>query len=77
LAAYEMLKNVLPFPGKKAETATVKPLPTPVEDKSPIGYLRSRNAMKILLDLDPNFGRFNSNSTKDVWKILPSRKPAA
>jgi solute carrier family 25 aspartate/glutamate transporter 12/13 len=52
LAAYELLKNVIPFPGKDKESVGlggIKPSMLPVGDRSPLGYLRSRNALKILL----------------------------
>jgi solute carrier family 25 aspartate/glutamate transporter 12/13 len=53
LAAYEFLKTIMPFPGKphesKSLTGAFKPSISPVEDHAPLSYLRSRNAMKILL----------------------------
>lgn len=53
LAAYELLKTILPFPGKehdaKVLTGASKPSVRPVEDQSPLSYLRSRNAMKLIL----------------------------
>ncbi|PRT54581.1 Calcium-binding mitochondrial carrier protein Aralar1 [Wickerhamiella sorbophila] len=58
LAAYEVLKRLLPFPGsgKNSEaghsvrTADFAPEP-------PVKYLRSRNSLKVLLDIDENFGK--------------------
>ncbi|OJD12663.1 hypothetical protein AJ78_06785 [Emergomyces pasteurianus Ep9510] len=61
LAAYEVLQKWLPLPGSH-----------PAEEVTPIGhiepglgqratgplpYIRSRNALKLILDLDENFGR--------------------
>ncbi|KIX98929.1 uncharacterized protein Z520_05390 [Fonsecaea multimorphosa CBS 102226] len=65
LAAYEVLSKLLPFPGsdeaeKKSAggvTGRVEPGVGLREAKAPLPYLRSRNALKILLDLDVNFGR--------------------
>ncbi|KAF8539559.1 mitochondrial carrier domain-containing protein [Trichophaea hybrida] len=71
LAAYELLKTILPFPGKehqaKALTGGIKPSVMPVEDQSPLSYLRSRNAMEIILDLDQNFGRVKMPQSKEAW----------
>jgi len=53
LAAYELLKTTIPFPGKavdqKSLTGASKSSTRPVEDNSPLSVLRSRNAIKILL----------------------------
>jgi len=64
LAAYEVLSTLLPFPGsEEAEKKSagvagrVEPGVGLREAKAPLPYLRSRNALKILLDLDVNFGR--------------------
>ncbi len=59
LAGYEVLQGLLPLPGEGkvegvAEGMSVPGLP---DAKSPLPFLRSRNALKIILDLDLGFGR--------------------
>lgn len=75
LAMYEVLQTLLPMPGSAAAAAAQ-------EDKvqiggaslpgqeGPLSYLRSRNALKIILDLDAGFGRARSPG-KEGWKSLP------
>lgn len=61
LAGYEVLQSLLPMPG--SGTASEGPLGHTepaiglAEARAPLPYLRSRNALKIILDLDENFGR--------------------
>lgn len=59
LAGYEVLQNMLPLPGSEGEGAAghTEPAIGLSEAKAPLPYLRSRNALKIILDLDENFGR--------------------
>jgi solute carrier family 25 (mitochondrial aspartate/glutamate transporter), member 12/13 len=65
LAAYEVLSTLLPFPGSAQEAAVgtagvagkMEPGVGLREAKAPLPYLKGRNALKILLDLDVNFGR--------------------
>ena len=38
--------------------------------EGPLSYLRSRNALKIILDLDGEFGRPGVPG-KEKWKMLP------
>ncbi|KAH9904832.1 calcium-binding mitochondrial carrier protein Aralar1 [Xylariomycetidae sp. FL2044] len=61
LAAYEVLQSALPFPGKaKAEqvhTGVAEVVSTIKEKDVASPHARSRNALKIILDLDENFGR--------------------
>ncbi|KAL9031789.1 MAG: hypothetical protein Q9196_000216 [Gyalolechia fulgens] len=61
LAAYEVLQKLLPMPGSEAQTPSLSGHAAPAvglqEAKTPLPYLRSRNALKIILDLDENFGR--------------------
>ena len=62
LAGYEVLQKLLPMPGsEKDEGPSVGGHAEPAvglqEAKAPLPYLRSRNALKIILDLDENFGR--------------------
>ncbi|KAK3491296.1 putative mitochondrial carrier protein ARALAR1 [Neurospora crassa] len=76
LAAYELLQSVLPYPGQKAEKmhAGVADAVSMVKDSvggdSP--YTRSRNALKILLDLDEHFGRVKLDANAAGWKALPT-----
>ena len=80
LAAYEVLQKLLPMPGSSASdlpaTGHVEPGVGLQEAKAPLPYLRSRNALKIILDLDENFGKPKLVSGKG-WVPLPSfsRKP--
>jgi solute carrier family 25 aspartate/glutamate transporter 12/13 len=75
LAMYEVLQNVLPLPGgEKKEaphmgvaSATSGGLPG---QEGPLSYLRSRNALKIILDLDQGFGS-TKGVGKETWKGLP------
>ena len=69
LAGYEVLQKMLPMPGSSEADAThgaaaatsLTGHHTPgvglTEAKAPLPYLRSRNALKIILDLDENFGK--------------------
>lgn len=62
LAAYEVLQKALPMPGRDADEGPLvggrtEPTLGLQETKTPLPYLRSRNALKIILDLDENFGR--------------------
>lgn len=72
LAAYEFLQRAAPYPGNKPASnpreASVSSLREKY-DASPLG--RSRNALKIVLDIDENFGltRFPNDQ---AWKTLPA-----
>ncbi len=64
LAAYEVLQKALPMPGSTqhegqpiAAGGYTEPAMGLQEARGPLPYLRSRNALKIILDLDENFGR--------------------
>ena len=61
LAGYEVLSNLLPMPGSEEaeakKSAQLEPGIGLRETSAPLPYLRSRNALKIILDLDENFGR--------------------
>lgn len=75
LAAYEVLQNLLPMPGseKKQEaphlgvSSTGAVLPG---QEGPLSYLRSRNALKIILDVDQSFGTIRGPG-KEGWRSLP------
>ncbi|KAL2119524.1 hypothetical protein VTJ04DRAFT_6485 [Mycothermus thermophilus] len=76
LAAYELLQTILPFPGKKSEgkvaaaAEAVSTLKERATADSP--FYRSRNALKILLDLDKNFGRTRLGPDAQGWKSMPA-----
>jgi len=65
LAMYEVLQGWLPLPGETnggekelgTSRGSVEPALGLQEAKAPLPYLRSRNALKIILDLDLGFGR--------------------
>lgn len=61
LAGYEVLQKMLPMPGSETEGPSIaghsEPSTGLQEAKAPLPYLRSRNALKIILDLDENFGK--------------------
>jgi len=61
LAGYEVLQKMLPMPGSDTDGPMIAGHTDPAvglqEAKAPLPYLRSRNALKIILDLDENFGK--------------------
>lgn len=58
LAAYEVLKSVLPMPGSSGtDTAVKAAMATLREKERDTPFSRSRNALKIILDIDEDFGR--------------------
>jgi len=75
LAAYELLQNVVPFPGKQAEAkvaaGVAEAVSTLKEKAVDSPFYRSRNALKILLDLDEHFGRTQLGPNAQGWKALP------
>lgn len=77
LAAYELLQGWLPMPGAHADvspTGQVEPGVGLQSAKAPLPYLRSRNALKLILDLDENIGRLNIPQP-DKWpKFLQTPK---
>ncbi|KAI9752716.1 MAG: hypothetical protein M4579_005515 [Chaenotheca gracillima] len=74
LAAYEVLQTMLPMPGSTDDTKVAQGHTEPgvglQEAKAPLPYLRSRNALKIILDLDENFGK-PKVPTQKGWLSLP------
>ncbi|KAL1840215.1 hypothetical protein VTJ49DRAFT_698 [Mycothermus thermophilus] len=76
LAAYELLQNILPFPGKPSEpkvaAGVAEAVSTLKERAVDSTFYRSRNAMKILLDLDENFGRTKLGPGAQGWKSMPA-----
>lgn len=59
LAGYEVLQRSFPMPGHGDDDGPghIEPGVGLAEAKAPLPYLRSRNALKVILDLDENFGR--------------------
>lgn len=45
------------MPGSAQAESSLEPSVGLSEAKAPLPYLRSRNALKVILDLDENFGR--------------------
>ncbi|KAI6090778.1 mitochondrial carrier [Hypoxylon rubiginosum] len=74
LAAYEVLQSVLPFPGKakpeQVHTGVADVVDTIKEKDVTSPHARSRNALKIILDLDENFGRVKLLD-QQAWKTMP------
>lgn len=59
LAGYEVLQKLLPLPGSQGNEGPAghtEPALGLQEAKAPLPYLRSRNALKIILDFDQSFG---------------------
>lgn len=73
LAGYEVLQGLLPLPGSEKKdaphmgVATTGGIPG---QEGPISFLRSRNAMKIILDLDAGFGLSGKEPGKEGWRTL-------
>ncbi|KAI0897887.1 mitochondrial carrier [Annulohypoxylon nitens] len=74
LAAYEVLQSVLPFPGKAKQeqihTGVADVVDTIKEKDIASPHARSRNALKMILDLDENFGRVKLPDHQS-WKAVP------
>ncbi|RPA89394.1 mitochondrial carrier [Choiromyces venosus 120613-1] len=76
LAAYEVLQTLFPVHGgktaeSKSFTGGVQPAIKPLEAAAPLPYLRSRNALKLILDIDENFGRTKLPQTQEAWASIP------
>lgn len=74
LAAYEVLQTMLPFSGKpKSENVTMGMADAVSTIKGSLDTspsARSRNALKVILDLDEDFGRIKMPDEKG-WRSLP------
>ncbi|KAF8846762.1 mitochondrial carrier [Acephala macrosclerotiorum] len=75
LAGYEVLQNLLPMPGQHKEIPHMGVAAAGASgglpgQEGPLSYLRSRNALKIILDLDEEFGRPKVPG-KEGWRSLP------
>lgn len=76
LAAYEVMQTSFPYPGTKPESSAVATSSIEVGsslkeklDASP--FARSRNALKIILDIDEDFGKVKMPN-QETWKTLPA-----
>ncbi|WPG97449.1 Hypothetical protein R9X50_00022400 [Acrodontium crateriforme] len=83
LAGYEVLQNMFPLHADPAEAnrASLEPSTSLQEAKAPLPYLRSRRALKLILDLDLGFGRAPTKETASSWlpgirRSPPSSSPA-
>lgn len=77
LAAYEVLQKLLPMPGSDEDllpSGQVEPGVGLQGAKTPLPYLRSRNALKLILDLDQNIGRMQIPRAEHWPKFLRSSK---
>jgi len=80
LAGYEVLQTMFPMPGDKSDSPGAV-LPGSLgsttnlnQDTAPLPFIRSRNALKIILDLDLGFGRSNLPDARTIasWTNLGS-----
>lgn len=71
LAGYEVLQGLLPLPGDGEDDASTRGHAEPAfglnEAQAPLPYLRSRNALKIILDLDQDFGKPRMTAAGGTW----------
>jgi len=77
LAAYEVLQKNFPLPGShedESPTGKVEPGVGMVGATAPLPYLRSRNALKLILDLEPNIGRVQVPHPENWPKFLQGSK---
>ncbi|KZF25004.1 putative mitochondrial carrier protein [Xylona heveae TC161] len=74
LAAYEVLQHLVPMPGTAAARPDARGYAEPSvglqEARAPLPFLRSRNALKIILDIDQDFGKIKAPAGKS-WLGLP------
>ncbi|KAL1311138.1 hypothetical protein AAFC00_001340 [Neodothiora populina] len=73
LAGYEVLQGLLPLPGGEEDLGprgSVEPATGLQQANAPLPYLRSRNALKIILDLDLGFGKPKLPEGK-AWTGVP------
>ena len=74
LAAYEVLQRTIPYPGNNTEKKLIPGMvdvaTTLREKKDDSPFVRTRNALKIVLDLDEDFGKIRLPDEKG-WKTLP------
>lgn len=83
LAGYELLQSLVPMPGEEIAKEELSPGHPPgtglPETTSPLPYLRSRNALKIILDLDLGFGRVRptEKNTNGLFSALGIKSRAS
>jgi len=74
LAAYEVLQSLLPYPGGKKElkahTGVAEVVSTLREKVDDSPFARTRNALKIVLDIDEDFGKIKMPDS-EAWKTIP------
>lgn len=71
LAAYEVLQNAFPMPGQAKEVQSISTAASTLKEKfDPTPFGRSRNALKIILDLDEDFGKLKFPN-QGSWTALP------
>jgi solute carrier family 25 (mitochondrial aspartate/glutamate transporter), member 12/13 len=73
LAAYEVMQTALPYPGTKPESSAVSTgaIESLKEKLDASPFARSRNALKIILDIDEDFGKVKLPN-QETWKTLPA-----
>jgi solute carrier family 25 aspartate/glutamate transporter 12/13 len=69
LAGYEVLQNTFPLSPVEGTAGHLEPAIGLQSAKAPLPYLRSRNALKIILDLDENFGRPKVPGPDKKWPV--------
>ena len=73
LAGYEVLQSMLPLPGQHTDEQGLRGSSEPSvglqESKAPLPYLRSRNALKVILDLDLGFGKPKNPQDKSWFRV--------
>ncbi|KAF7712213.1 Mitochondrial carrier protein, calcium-binding [Penicillium ucsense] len=76
LAAYEVLQKLLPMPGSEevSPSGQVEPGVGLQGAKAPLPYLRSRNALKLILDVDQNIGRVQVPRPENWPKFMQTSK---
>lgn len=80
LAAYEVLSTFFPVPGSESALAQkagrLESAAGLKDEKTPLPFLRSRNALKLILDIDSNFGRIRVPEGKSFMG-LPFGRPSS
>lgn len=77
LAGYEVLQGMLPLAGENGAEQDIgprgklEPVTGLQEATAPLPYLRSRNALKIILDLDLGFGKLKPVEASKLSSWLP------
>lgn len=69
LAGYEVLQNAFPLSPQEGTAGHLEPGIGLQSATAPLPYLRSRNALKIILDLDEHFGRPKVPGPGQKWPV--------